>query len=276
MSTSYQKLRTLGGLKGLGTGARSYRKGGRVVNDTVTSLTTRRIVPQQQTYYGMPRRRYGKREIKTVDHTFEGGLNTPYNPDVLAKGVLNINTTAAMQALMIQQGTGSFQRVGNQCQLKSIRLRFRLFPTNAPEVLSSMARMMLIYDKQPNGAYPTTATILANINEAGTTSAFDPEANLNVANMDRFIVLMDERCIVPGQDAGGVFQQQGPFDEACYSVDRFIKLRGLEQRYSATSSPMVIANQTTGALYLFTMGSVVAASEPYAFYGTARLRYYDS
>lgn len=218
-----------------------------------------------------------KREIKTVDHTFEAAYVAPYVVDQIAETRLNASTTGVLQALMVQQGVGTNQRIGNTLTMKSIRLRFRLAPTGFAELTNSMVRLMLVYDRQPNGAYPTTATILSNIDQAGTISAFDPDGDINVNNMDRFIVLMDEYHIVPAVDilTTSNFNLIGPTSKECFVIDRYIKLRGLEQKYSATSSPMVIANQTTGALYLFSMGSVATGGEPYCWHGKVRLRYFD-
>jgi len=281
---SYKDVRSIGGLKGLGTGARSYRRGANVVRSTVTTMSR----PQPRRTYNsiIPRRRsrisgYSNysMEIKTVDHTFYGAYVQPYVPDLLAKTVLNASTTGALQALMIQQGVGTSQRVGNSCCLKSIRLRFRLARTGTDTDNPSMMRMLLIYDRQPTGTanYPATSTILADINEAGTTSAFDTDGDLNVNSMDRYVILMDEWHQVPACDntAAGLWTYQGPTDTSQFVVDRFIKLKGLEQKYQATSSPMTIGNQTTGALYLLGCGNIATGSEPFAWIGKARLRFYD-
>jgi hypothetical protein len=277
--SSYTTLRKVGGLKGLGTGARSARKGASTVRTVVTQLTKPPPPPLPYT-----RRRLFRNysnmtpEIKTIDHTFEAALAAnPYVPDLLTKTVMSLNSTGALQALMIQQGVGTNQRVGNSVALKSLRLRFRIQALGLAVPTNTMIRVLLIYDRQPNGVYPATNTILANINEAGTISAFDPDGDLNVNQMDRYIILMDEWHQVPGSDLNGTSDQivMGPFDKECYCIDRFIKLRGLEQRYSGTASPMTISLQTTGALYLLTTGNVAANQEPYQLHGKVRLRYYD-
>lgn len=262
----YQKRRGQGGLKGLGTGARSSFKGRQVQQAKNAQRIGSMIIPRKVSS-----------EIKTVDHTFYAAYVAPYVPDILAKTRLNCATNGAMQALMIQQGTGPSQRVGNSCNLKSIRLRFRITSTAFAEATNSMMRMMLIYDKQPNGAYPATSALLAALDEAGTTSAFDPDGDLNVANIDRFVVLMDEYHMVQPTDIAttSLWNLNGPTDSKCFLVDRFIKLKGLEQKYSATSSPMVIGNQTTGALYILSVGSVATGGEPFCWHGKARLRFWD-
>lgn len=267
---AYTQYRKAGGLKGLGTGARSYQRGQQQAK-RVIPITRPIIYPKYRSYTN-------KKEIKTVDHTFEAAYANPYVPDILAKTALNASTTGVLQALMIQQGVGTNQRVGNSCSLKSLRLRFRL--VNIDDILvNTMVRMLVVYDRQPNGAYPNLSNILANINEAGTVSAFDPDGDLNVNNMERFTVLMDEWHIVPAVDNNLHVVNTalvGPTNVECFQVDRYIKLRGLEQKYSANSSPMVIANQTTGALYILSCGSIAAGSEPYCWYGKARLRFYDN
>lgn len=270
----YYKRRTQGGLKGLGTGARSALKG-RMVQ------IAKNQARNQQAY--IPRFRYSNmghgKEIKCVDHTFEAAWVNPYVPDILAKTMLNIDSTGqALQALMIQQGTGPSQRVGNRCKLKSIRIRFQLLPTGNDFDNNVYARLMIIYDRQPNGVYPTVANILANLNESGTTSGFDWLASLNVNNLERFVVLMDHYVsLQPYDNALNEVNtnQIGGTTSECLLVDKYIKLRGLEQTYSAQSAPMVIANQTIGALYIFSLGSPGAASSPWTWSGSTRIRFWD-
>jgi len=126
---SYRKVRSMGGMKGLGSGAKSYNRGVGQVKSYVnqSARRARTFVPRFKTRYSGSSRYVG-RETKTVDFAFTGAYADPYVVDTNPSPVMNFNSDrGAIQALMIQQGAGSFQRVGNQCQLKSIRLRFRLF-----------------------------------------------------------------------------------------------------------------------------------------------------
>lgn len=220
-------------------------------------------------------------DVKCVDHTFEAAWANPFVNDQLAKPGLNLDSTGqGLQALMIQQGSGEFQRIGNRVLLKSLRIRLNIVQTAQQCLQRNFIRIMVLYDRSPQGNYPATSLILANINEAGTTSAFDWTANINANQLERYVVLMDERHAVgPWQTTTNVTvnpNTTGPDDSLQYCIDRYIKLRNLEQVYSTSASPMTIAAQQIGALYIFGMGSEAANAAPYFAYGTCRVRFYDN
>jgi len=59
------------------------------------------------------------------------------------------------------------------------------------------------------------------------------------------------------------------------NIDRFIKLKGLETHYKASSQPAVIGDQASGALYLITYGNASAGTNGYILNFSTRLRYHD-
>lgn len=229
-------------------------------------------------YYKKYTEPFKMKEIKTVDHTFYEAAVEPYAPDLLAKTILPMNSSFTVQALMIQQGVGVNQRIGNQVTLKSLRLRFNIsFEFDHASVDPTFVRVMVVYDRQPNGAYPAGSAVLSNINEAGTLSAYDPNGDINVTNMDRFVVLLDHYCVVQSVDNATTsnYKILGPTGEESFKVDKYVKLRGLEQRYNGTASPMTVSLINTGALYLISTGELGAGAQPYGLRGKTRLRYYD-
>nr|WAE42778.1 MAG: capsid protein [Cressdnaviricota sp.] len=272
----YETKRAWGGKKGLGRGMQSYGKGYRRGKIAQQAHKPNSIVNVTKRY--SVNRGGLQEEVRTVDHTFEVAYVNPYVPDILAKTELNATTTLSQQALLIQQGPGVQQRLASKTSLKSCRLRFKIKPTGNAVLSPSMMRLMLVYDRSPNQLYGTSANILSNVNEAGSESAFDPFGDINVINFDRFIVLMDEYRQVPPTNTGLVANTDstGATDLCVQQIDRYINLRGLEQTYVQTSSPMVIANQSIGALLLLSMGDIAAGSEPYAWYGKCRLRFKDN
>jgi len=119
---------------------------------------------------------------------------------------------------------------------------------------------------------------LANADQAGTISAQNFYANLNINNMERFVILMDEWHDLPAIDEAGHSAGTNTIantTSGSLAINRFIPLKKLEQVYGATQSPMVIGNINTGALYLLGIGSPAHGTEAWAAGGVARLRFYD-
>jgi len=218
-----------------------------------------------------------RNEVKTLDSTFTVAmLAEPYVPDILAKTMINIDTSVVIQAVnMCQQGTGVSQRIGNKIAMKSLRIRLKLNGIRTYTSLSG-SRLLVIYDQEPNGTYPAISSILSSVNEAGTIISPSTLSSLDVNRMERYTVLLDEYRVLPTLDGGvSVQTTTGPTDPKTFQVDRYIKLKNLETIYSANSSPMVIANVQRGALYVISIGDVAQGTNPYSWYGEMRMRYHD-
>ena len=80
---------------------------------------------------------------------------------------------------LMRQGATIFNRIGNKVVVKSIQVRCGLNLYSG--VPSSIIRAALIYDRQPNGAYPAIGEIFAD-----TTGVTNRWAPLNIANRSRF------------------------------------------------------------------------------------------
>lgn len=213
-----------------------------------------------------------KRPFKKVRAT-AGGL-VPYGPTryyaprpVGARGVtkgldtdisaLNIstnmsNSTNVIPLNLVQAGTGSWNRVGRILTMKSIRVRMnvQMYYTNN-ELISNTKhlRYIIIYDKQPNGTLPIKSEIIQykdqSGNEQGTWNGY-----LAYDNMERFTILKDQTVTIKPEmrtfDSSGnptLFQTFEVFEE-CY-----LKLNHVTN-YKSESTPMTIADISTGALYI--------------------------
>lgn len=232
--------------------------------------------------------RRGKEEIKTLDTLFSGAYNAVYTPDTVPCQMLNINDgTACVQALnLIQQGAGISQRIGHRVSLKSIRLRLRIgIGNNVDFGQVQWERLMVLYDRNPDGVYPASNVILSNITQANQTQTGNFLDNLNPNFFDRFVVLMDKLITLPPYDSAGVFTNSnmvGPTTDTPFLIDEYVKCKDLETIYGntvnnlQTANPMTIAYIQTGGLYILSVGSNGAGTAPYTWLGSCRLRYRDN
>lgn len=181
---------------------------------------------------------------------------------------------------LIQQGNGSWNRVGRKIQLVSARIRATISHQMAPATTSASfvgnrLRMILVWDKSPNsGTIPAFDTVFGLTDQTGAeaTTLFSP---IKYDNMGRFNVVRDSviQCLVTTNNSNtGTVQAVINF----YEIDDFVPLVGKETVYSGQSSPMTIADISTGALYLYFRAEVNTAVQnfmtinPDAF---CRLRY---
>lgn len=207
------------------------------------------------------------KELKGVDTAL--GLNPVID---------TTNTNASSFVLnLIQQGTGSWNRIGRHVTLKSLRLKLsltgRTIPVNGDNTGVTM-RYVVVWDKQPNsGTIPTFDTIFGRTAQDGTESCqyLDP---LRYDNTSRFRVLLDK---VVDFNPANVPATNSDTVDTLKTCDEFIRLKDLQTTFSATSSPSTIADLTTGALYIFFRGNQNTASG-FTWVNTqsvARLRYTD-
>lgn len=217
-----------------------------------------------------------KREIKTLDGGFDdsypGGGN--YTGDTLSGFVFNAKAQCLQNVVRVTQGAGISQRIGNKIALKSLRIRMSLELTSQTGTPPQGARFMVIYDRQPNGVYPPTNLILADINSSNTTVNGNWLSSINPNYFDRFIVLCDKMFTIGNNVNGPVSTWQT--DKQAFMIDEFIKLKGLETQFKLSSAGGPIADVATGALYLLGFGDQTEGTEPFFMSGNYRLRYYDN
>jgi len=197
-----------------------------------------------------------------------------------------IGATAVFTGLnLIQAGTGFYNRIGKKINMRSLHLTGQVIVIAPGAIvmdgLPEYGRILVVYDKQPNGAFPAPADVLANHDNQGALSS-NPFCNINQNNSDRFRIIRDIRLDIPNDDpdeaTSGDNAMLGVIDYTTnrVNVNEFIFLNGLETQYSATANPATIAEISTGALFLMTWGVVPSNNSSHAFKWTARLRYNDS
>lgn len=147
------------------------------------------------------------------------------------------------------QGDGPSNREGTQIHIKSIQMRIRT-EFNSGDASAGAVRVVLVQDKQANGAAPTVANIYA------TTTAVAVDALRNLDNRKRFKILADRTYIMsPNGDSG-------------YQDDIYLKKPIVTQYNSGNAG--VVSDISSNSLYIL-IASDQAANGPFvAFYARVR------
>lgn len=153
----------------------------------------------------------------------------------------------------VQQGTGSWNRVGRKTFGKSVRLT-GLVKLNVPTgggggvdgQEGTCVRMVVVWDKQPcSGTQPTFDDIFGRTDEAGTESCQYLDG-VRYDETGRFSVLRDCHMVLNPES-----NNQADPCIFYHAFDEYIKLGNKESIYSATANPMTTASVSSGALYVY-------------------------
>jgi len=206
----------------------------------------RQVVAQQQ----QSRTRVYNRNRGSMYSAFQksSGIEKK-NIDDTAPKITSGATTWTINVLNdVAQGTTAITRIGRKILMKSLLVQGWV-NLSSPTVL----RILIIYDRQPNGALPGATDVL-------TSNTL--MAAMNLDNRDRFICLAD---IFPGDDAENL---TGNATNG-FGWKRFIKMN-LETIYGGNAGS--IADINTGSLLIMTnCYGGTASSET----GLQRLRFVD-
>jgi len=218
----------------------------------------RRAAVQRARGMGVPRlpfqaaplaQRRGNMEIKSFDSLVTGGALP------LIAAAVGAEPAAAFAGLSefncVPQGATVANRIGNKIVIKSIHIKGSLVNNNLANL--AVARLAVIYDKQPNGAFPGIADILTD-QPAGAASFY---GGLNIANKSRFQVIRDG------------FYNLDAAQSQIHTFNIYAKGRW-EVEFGANAGN--IGDFRTGALYLvaFYANSVVVLTTV-----ACRIRYFD-
>ena len=227
--------------------------------------------------YYQRRRGVGRKEKKGVD--------VPFPEDSL---VASTNTNQGIYLLNgIQEGVGSWNRVGRYTWNKSIELDLNLQMSTQTAALDTAVtaaqwvRCVLVWDKAPNnGTIPTFDTIFGQTSQTGVESV-SVNDHLRYDNMFRFKVLLDTQ-INPMITASSNQTTTGPASASVATntlvrYHKFLKLGNKMTNYSGTANPVTTANISTGALYLVLRTPEEGLQDFWTLKNssTARLRYVD-
>jgi len=200
-----------------------------------------------------------------------------------AQGIVNTTSDASNVVILnlIPPGTGSWNRVGRKVRLQSLRLRGTAIALSGLTATTSNQRfaplrMVVVWDKSPNGAQPVWSDIFGYTPQSGT-EASTVLAPIRYDNTDRFSILCDHMFEIADGTLGSTGGTEA--DVLMYKTfDKFIKLGGRETVFSGQSATQTIADISTGALYVW-FRTVLndSGTSTWAIDATsiARLRYAD-
>lgn len=171
------------------------------------------------------------------------------------------------------QGAAAVNRIGQKITLKSIRIRGNVTPTATG--VEAIARILVVYDKQANAMLPMWGDVIAGVTSAGAASNTITDG-INMANRDRFIVLMDEQYNLPPQTyTGGVVtnlsypQEKNP---SMWNFDRYVKLKDMEVHFNNTNGG-TYADIQTGSINMFVALASYGTANSWEFSWGSRTRF---
>lgn len=154
----------------------------------------------------------------------------------------------------IARGDEINERTGRKVQMRSIEMH--LYATVTPATgTDQRQRVLVIYDKQTNGAALTAANVLQNTSPVGLR---------NLENRSRFICLYDEAFSL---NATGESDSERTF--------KWYRKVNLTVTFNSGDAGTV-ADITTGSLYMVVVGSNVAGATAGSVNGYVRVRYTDN
>lgn len=192
-----------------------------------------------------PRSRGNPPELKFVD--VAGSL-----------GIINPTQWSELDLLNpIATGTNASDRIGRKIQMKSI-----LFRWNGSGLSNFYAfRILLVYDREPNGVLPTILDVLEGNN-------FNSPNNLS--NGNRFIILADQLHENHGYNQNNISVTTGT---GLYRAGKIYKKINLPEHFNAGTS-LDITSITAGAIYAI-VGIPGASSISAGIGYWSRIRYTD-
>lgn len=258
------------------TGARTYRKkayGSRSTYRRFTGFDKRRKLGIAK----YPSYKTGATELKSKDTV--GDSLTAGAPSLLLSNVADTAAAPFMNKMLcingVVEGAGFWNRIGRRIRMQSVTINFQFYPGTAQLSNPVYHRILLIYDRQPNGALPADSDVLRSFNAANSGGVSYWFSGMNMNNRDRFLILKDFRFCEGDQAQASTptvgLISTGSKNQFCWSWH--VKLKGMETHYRATTSdgPIAgVADIATGSLFLMNTSTGLTGTLPE---GSSRLLY---
>jgi len=176
-----------------------------------------------------------------------------------ATTVASAGTIMSDSLNLMAQGAAETNRIGNRVKLTSVHVRARLIlPASAGAPIQDTVRVMVVLDRQANGAAPAVTDILQTA---------DYRAFNNMNNKGRFQTLVDETCDLDyqsGQSAAPLY--------AAVSKSFMLNKKGLGIALMYSTSTPGIADVRTNNIVVMAISANGVATLEYI----ARIRYDDA
>lgn len=191
----------------------------------------------------------------------------------LTTATYQVNTTGSFTLLANPTlGSDFNNRIGRKVILKSVYIRGRVLTETASAgveavVSAQQGRMIIFIDMQPNGAAPAVTDLLVEAT---------PSSQLNLNNRDRFRIVSDSQYVFDPYyfNSSTATQTYSSTANQIKNVKKYKKLN-LEMIFNGVNGG-TIADITSGALYMFWIGSKAASATDINAILSTRVRYMDA
>lgn len=216
-------------------------------------------------YRGRPAAAAGKVKLQRASRMLRQSQLAPSRVIAKESGFIDVasntyacDTTGTITLLnAIPQGASVNQRVGKRVILKSLQARGAL--QSGTTTVIADTTVLIIYDRQPGAALPAITDILDTIN----SRSFN-----NDGNSDRFKIVRRFDNLMLGNTTAPTTGREG------VNFDEFIDLKGMPTVYKALGTG-AIADISSGALYLVTVGNLAAGTTAGILVSGFRTRFID-
>lgn len=174
----------------------------------------------------------------------------------------------------IAEGVSVWQRLGRKYHIKQVCFKYRLEKVVTTATNGDIGRILIVYDRQSNGAAPAIADVVNGRISAGTATGVPSMDYQNRDNLDRFRILYDKVLVLPNDTLTGALVTGSGGDREKVMVHNVkINLKGAGLAVRCSDTPGTIAALAEGSLHLITLGNV--ATPGYRIVGTTRVLYSD-
>lgn len=203
-----------------------------------------------------------KRPVSMSYNSVAGGMRTGEKKTIdRTVNSFPADTTGTVNLLNgVATGTDFTERIGRKILIKSIYIQ-GIVQTLDTVSNNCLNRLIVVLDKQPNGAAPAINDVLVSSNST---------EQLNLNNRDRFRILADKRFATAQIDTTATQAFAG--SPTCHVV-KIYKKCNITTQYSGTTNG--IGSLATNAIHMITVGNQVPGSGG-NFILSARVRFVDA
>lgn len=230
-------------MAGGGRGKKRSRKDSRLGRQTVKAYKPKRQAATRTAAVERPLKYAEKKNIDT---------------SLTATGTITENALSPVLCLVVTtQGAGAKDRIGRRILVKSIFIRARVYCQSNMTGCGAF-RMMVVQDKEPNGALAAVTAILETDHVASMA---------NLGNSNRFKVLAEigtpDGCLMSNDSDEG------------FLIERYIKTNIVVSYTNSAAAGSALDVLTNSILLVTYLGTGSCVSNPPLMNGTARVRFVD-